>query len=78
MSTTWDTPAVALIEHVADGWEGRWSLLYAASHATVKLSLSVPLTTSVDLTFATTLDGPAFISGTQRWPGAVSVGDCMR
>ncbi len=52
MSTTWDTPAAVLIEHVADGWEGLWSLLYAASHATVKLSLSVPLTTSADLTFA--------------------------
>lgn len=52
MSTTWDTPAATLLEHVADGWEGLWSLLYAASHATVKLSLSVPLTTSVDLKFA--------------------------
>ncbi|KQY41861.1 hypothetical protein ASD18_19680 [Cellulomonas sp. Root137] len=41
-----------LIEHAATGWEGLWSLLYAASHATLKLSLGVPLATVVDLTFA--------------------------
>ncbi|KQY47980.1 hypothetical protein [Cellulomonas sp. Root137] len=41
-----------LIEHAAAGWEGLWSLLYAASHATLKLSLGVPLATGVDLTFA--------------------------
>lgn len=52
MSATWDTPARVLIEHAAPGWEGLWSLLYAASHATLRLSLGVPLATGVDLTFA--------------------------
>jgi hypothetical protein len=52
MGATWEGPAKVLIEHAAAGWEGLWSLLYAASHATLKLSLGVPLATGVDLTFA--------------------------
>lgn len=52
MSATWEAPAMVLIEHADAGWEGLWSLLYAASHATLRLSLGVPLATGVDLTFA--------------------------
>lgn len=52
MSTTWEAPASILIEHADVGWEGLWSLLYAASHATLRLSLGVHLGAGVDLTFA--------------------------
>lgn len=52
MSATWEAPARALIERAETSWEGLWSLLYATSHATLKLSLGVPLSTGVDLTFA--------------------------
>ncbi|KQT01303.1 hypothetical protein ASG23_06960 [Cellulomonas sp. Leaf395] len=41
-----------LIEQAAADWEGLWSLLYAASHATLRLSIGVPLAPGVDLTFA--------------------------
>lgn len=52
MSAAWEAPARVLIEQAETGWEGLWSLLYAASHATLRLSIGVPLAPGVDLTFA--------------------------
>src|SRR5665647_2948326 len=43
MSTTWTQPAQALISEATAGWEGIWSLTYAAGFGALNLAMSVPL-----------------------------------
>lgn len=52
MSTTWEAPARVLIEPGPATWDRLWSLVYAAGRAASTLSLSVPFSQGVPLTYA--------------------------
>lgn len=52
MTSSWRAPAQRLIESRDAGWLSLWALLDLAGHAAIRLSLSAPLGSSVDLTFA--------------------------
>jgi len=52
MATTWREPALELIERAEPTWPGLWSILAAAGHAAMTLSLGAPLGNGVDLAFA--------------------------
>ena len=59
MSYTWSTGAAAVLEHVEDDWAGVWSLLFAATKATFRLSLLVPLDLGAELAYAAMDSGEA-------------------
>src|SRR5665647_3418623 len=52
MSTTWTQPAQALISEATAGWEGIWSLTYAAGFGALNLAMSVPLGVGVSISYA--------------------------
>src|SRR5665647_1889983 len=52
MSTTWTQPAQTLISEATAGWEGIWSLTYAAGFAALNLAMSVPLGVGVSISYA--------------------------
>lgn len=52
MSTTWTEPAQALIAEATTGWEGIWSLTYAAGSGALQLAMSVPLGVGVSISYA--------------------------
>ena len=52
MSTTWTAPAQNLLEHATTGWEGIWSLTYAAGFGALNLAMSVPLGVGVSISYA--------------------------
>src|SRR5664280_1740779 len=49
---TWDETAKVLVEHADAGWEGIWTLTYAAGRATADLGVVVPMADAVELTYA--------------------------
>lgn len=59
MSYTWSTGAAAVLGHVEDDWAGVWSLLFAATKATFRLSLQVPLDLGAELAYAAMDSGEA-------------------
>jgi len=52
VATRWWEPALELIERAEPSWSGLWSILTAADHAAMTLSLRAPLGKGVDLAFA--------------------------
>lgn len=52
MSTTWTEPATALIAEATTGWEGIWSLTYAAGFGALNLAMAVPLGVGVSISYA--------------------------
>lgn len=52
MSTTWTQPAQTLISEATTGWEGIWSLTYAAGFGALNLAMSVPLGVGVSISYA--------------------------
>ena len=52
MSTTWTQPAQTLISEATAGWEGIWSLTYAAGFGALNLAMSVPLGVGVSISYA--------------------------
>ena len=52
MSTTWTEPATALIAEATTGWEGIWSLTYAAGCGALNLAMAVPLGVGVSISYA--------------------------
>ena len=52
MSTTWTQPAQTLMSEAAAGWEGIWSLTYAAGFGALNLAMSVPLGVGVTISYA--------------------------
>jgi hypothetical protein len=52
MSTTWTQPAQTLICEAATGWDGIWSLTYAAGFGALNLAMSVPLGVGVSISYA--------------------------
>lgn len=52
MSTTWTQPAQTLITGAGTGWEGIWSLTYAAGFGALNLAMSVPLGVGVSISYA--------------------------
>jgi hypothetical protein len=52
MSTTWTEPAQALICEATGGWEGIWSLTYAAGFGALNLAMSVPVGVGVSISYA--------------------------
>jgi hypothetical protein len=52
MSTTWTQPARKLIASAATGWDGIWSLTYAAGFGALNLAMSVPLGVGVSISHA--------------------------
>lgn len=59
MSYTWSTGAATVLEHVENDWAGVWSLLFAATKATFRLSLQVPLDLGAELAYAALDTGEA-------------------
>lgn len=59
MSYTWSTGAAAVLEHVENDWAGVWSLLFAATKATFRLSLQMPLDLGAELAYAAMDSGEA-------------------
>ena len=59
MSYTWSTGAAAVLERVGNDWAGVWSLLFAATKATFRLSLLVPLDLGAELAYAAMDSGEA-------------------
>lgn len=49
---TWVEPAQALIRRAGTGWEGIWSLTYAAAFGALNLAMSVPLGVAVSVSYA--------------------------
>lgn len=52
MVAMWEAPALALIDRREAGWSGLWSLLDAAEHGALALTLQAQLGAGVDLAFA--------------------------
>jgi hypothetical protein len=52
MTTLWTAPARVLVDQSDPGFDGIWTLTYAAAHAAINLGLAVPLGVAVDLTYA--------------------------
>lgn len=52
MSSTWTQPAQTLISGATAGWEGIWSLAYAAGFGALNLAMSVPLGVGVSISYA--------------------------
>jgi len=52
MTIAWQEPAQRLVDRAPAGWEGLWTLLFAAAHATSTLALSLPVVEGLDLTMA--------------------------
>lgn len=52
MSTTWTQPAQTLIADAPPGWEGIWSLTYAAGFGALNLAMGVPLGVGVSISYA--------------------------
>ncbi|MCR6494501.1 hypothetical protein [Cellulomonas sp. P24] len=52
MTRLWTAPAEVLTDQADPGWEGIWTLTYAAGHAAINLGLAVPLGVAVDLAYA--------------------------
>jgi hypothetical protein len=59
MTYTWSTGAAAVLEHVEDDWAGVWSLLFAATKATFRLSLQLPPDVGAELAIAAMDTGEA-------------------
>jgi len=59
MSYTWSTGAAVVLEHIEHDWAGVWSLLFAATKATFRLSLQVPLDLGAELAYAAMDSGEA-------------------
>jgi hypothetical protein len=49
---TWDDAAKVLLERAHWGWEGIWTLTYAAGRATAALGMVAPMADAVELTYA--------------------------
>ena len=84
ITTSWTAPAKVLIDRAESGWEGIWTLTYAAGLAAINLGSAVPLGVAVDLSLAA-LDFAHARSGLERarpdLPGrsaAVDLGDVDR
>ena len=52
MTTLWTAPAKVLVDRAESGWEGIWTLTYAAGLAAINLGSVVPLAAAVDLSLA--------------------------
>lgn len=50
MTIAWQVPAQGLLEHAPADWDGLWTVLFAAAHATSTLALSLPVVEGLDLT----------------------------
>lgn len=50
MTIAWQEPARVLVDRAPAGWEGLWTLMFAAAHATSALALSLPVVEGLDLT----------------------------
>ena len=52
MATLWTAPAKVLVDRAESGWEGIWTLTYAAGLAAINLGSVVPLGVAIDLSLA--------------------------
>lgn len=50
MTIAWQGPAQGLLERAPADWDGLWTVLFAAAHATSTLALSLPVVEGLDLT----------------------------
>ena len=48
MATLWTAPAKVLVDRAESGWEGIWTLTYAAGLAAINLGSVVPLGVAID------------------------------
>ena len=52
MTMLWTAPAKVLVDRAESGWEGIWTLTYAAGLAAINLGSVVPLGVAIDLSLA--------------------------
>ena len=50
MTIAWRGPVQGLLERAPADWDGLWTVLFAAAHATSTLALSLPVVEGLDLT----------------------------